>query len=179
MAEQESNIERKPIISAKKLLSQMEVGDEFVFHANGYIETPSKDSQDANGKLRKAFVNAKTVEIILDNETGEKIVYEAKSPVISMILLGNEGETMNIALSNSSSAFKLIKKAEYRFKKQTGQNLGHYELTFKFKKVALDSATEILTVSLDSKIGKRVYTPVETNFTLSPFNEPEKNEIIA
>lgn len=170
--EMETSVERKPILSTKKIASQMEVGDEIEFNANGYIEVVSKDSVGADGKKRKAFVNAKDVEILLDKQTGEKLVYKAGTPVVSIILLGDDNEKYNISLSNSSSAFKLIKHAEYAFKKQTGMELGHFKLHLIFSLADLGGSNPVLSVRVDKKIGERVYTPQNQEFE---FTNSEEN----
>lgn len=162
METQEMLKERKPIVSTKKLASEMNVGDEIIFHANGYIETVSKQTVGADGRVRKPFINANDIEIVLDKETGEKLVYKKNEPVHTIILLGDDSEKYNISLSNSSAAFKLLKRAEYEFKKQTGDHLGYYALTIHLKLVELSGASPVLSLGVDRQVGKKVFTPSNT-----------------
>lgn len=172
----EVETERKPIISTKKLLSSMEVGDKEVFNANGYIEVTSKESVGADGKKRKAFMNAKTVEIVLNKETGEKLVYPAGTPVVSIILLGDDNEKFNVSFSNSSSGFKLLKHAEYAFRKQTGNELGHFKLKITFEAVELGGSSPVLSLRVDKKVGDRVYTPITQEFEVPVTNTTKTEE---
>jgi hypothetical protein len=143
-----TNVQRKPILSAKQLMDKMGTGEKMVLSCNGWIETFVDGSKTKTGKKFTSY---------------------------QIILLGDD---MNVSFSSqvkelppdgtsyvASAGWKMLKRQQKFFKEQY-PNLGelnHYRIKVELEKKELNGS-EFLSARVLPEIGARVYTPTQGGF---------------